>query len=52
VRRTTRGVNGTGHSWIVEAELLKLQKIGQFPDELVRIKGEQIHYVTSQTYQE
>ncbi len=32
------------------AELLKLQRIGQFPDELVKIEGSQIHYVTSRTY--
>jgi hypothetical protein len=29
---------------------LDIPKIGQFPDESVRIKDEQIHYVTSQTY--
>ncbi len=29
----------------MEAELLKLQKSGQFPDELVKIEGAQIHYV-------
>jgi hypothetical protein len=33
-----------------EAELLKLQKSGQFPDELVKIEDVQIHYVASQTY--
>jgi hypothetical protein len=33
----------------VEAELLKLHKSGQFPDESVRIKGAQLHCVTSQT---
>jgi hypothetical protein len=32
------------------AELLKLQKSGQFPEELVRIEVAQIHYVASQTY--
>ncbi len=31
-------------------ELLKLQKIGQFPDEPVRIKFWQIHYVSGLTY--
>jgi hypothetical protein len=41
VRRTPRGGSGTG--WIEQAELLKLQKSGQFPDEPVRIKGAQIH---------
>ena len=29
---------GTGHGQITQAELLKLQKSGQFPDESVRIK--------------
>jgi hypothetical protein len=29
--------SGIVHWWIVQAELLKLQKIGQFPDESVRI---------------
>ncbi len=28
----------------------EVEKNGQFPDEPVRIKDEQIHYVTSQTY--
>ncbi len=45
-----RGGSGTGHGHVAQAELLKLQKSGQFPDEPVRIKGAQIHYVTSQTY--
>jgi hypothetical protein len=31
----------------VPPELLRLQKNVQFPDEPVRIKGAQIHYVTS-----
>jgi hypothetical protein len=29
---------------------LKLQKNGQFPDEPVKIKGTENHYVNSQTY--
>jgi hypothetical protein len=45
VRRTPRGGSGTGHGQIAQAELLKLQKNGQIPDEPVRIKGAQIHYV-------
>ncbi len=45
-----RGGSGTGHGQVVQAELLKLQKSGQFLDEPVRIKVTQIHYVTSQTY--
>jgi hypothetical protein len=35
---------------VAQAELLKMQKIGQFPDEPVKIGGTQIHYVASQTY--
>ena len=35
----------SGHGQIPQAELLKLQKNGQFPNEPVRIKGAQIHYV-------
>jgi hypothetical protein len=42
--------SGTVNYHIVQAELLKLQKNGQFPDEPVRIKVWQIHYVTSRTY--
>ncbi len=38
------------HCWIAQAELFNLQKSGQFPDESVRTKDAQIHYVTSQTY--
>jgi hypothetical protein len=49
-QRKPRGGSGTGHGRFAEAELLKLQKSGQFPDESVRIKVWQIHYVTSQTY--
>ena len=45
MRRTPRGGSGTGHGWIAQAELLKLPKSGQFPDELVKIQGAQIHYV-------
>ncbi len=29
----------------MQDELLKLQKNGQFPDELVKMKGTEIHYV-------
>jgi hypothetical protein len=47
LRRTPRGGSGTGHDQVAEAELLKLQKIGKFPDEPVRIKGAQIHYVNT-----
>jgi hypothetical protein len=43
------GGSGTGHSYVAQAELLKLQRSGQFPDELVKIEGTQIHYVASQT---
>ena len=48
--RRSFGGSGSIHGQIAQAELLKLQKSGQFPDEPVRIKGAQIHYVTSQTY--
>ncbi len=50
VRGTPRVCSGTGHGLIAQAELLKMQKSGQFPDEPVRIKGSQIHYVNDQTY--
>ncbi len=40
MRRTPR--DGSG-SWFVLAELLKLQEIVQFPDDLVKIEGTQIH---------
>ena len=49
VRRTRCGGSGTVHWSITEAEHLKLQKSFQFPDELVKIEGTQIHYVASQT---
>jgi hypothetical protein len=48
--RDPRGGSGTGHWWIALTELLKLKKSGQFPDEPVRIKVGQIHYVTGLTY--
>jgi len=35
--RTPRGGSGTCHDVSAQAELLKLQKSGQFPDEPVRI---------------
>jgi hypothetical protein len=52
LRRTPRGGSGTdhGHESVAQVELLKLQKSGEFPDESVKIKGAQIHYVVSQTY--
>jgi hypothetical protein len=34
----------------VQAELLKLQKSGQFPDELVKMEDAQGQYVAFQTY--
>jgi hypothetical protein len=42
VRRTPRGGSATVHGWFAQAELLKLQKCGQFPDEPVKMKGAQI----------
>jgi hypothetical protein len=50
VRRTPRDGSGTGHGDVPQAELLNLQKNGQFPDELGEIEDTQIHYVSSQTY--
>jgi hypothetical protein len=50
VRRTPSDGSGTGHGQVEKLELLKLQKSGQFPDESVRIKETQIHYVNSQSY--
>ncbi len=48
MRTTPHDGSGTGHGWIAQDELLKIQKSGQFPDELVKIEGVQIHYVASQ----
>jgi hypothetical protein len=42
--------SGKIHRSMAVAELLKMQKIGQFPDDLVKIKVSQIHYESSQTY--
>ncbi len=42
--------SGRVHGRVTQAELLKLQKSGQFPDEPVRIKVTRIHYVICQTY--
>ena len=50
VKRKPRGGSGTGHGRFTEVELLKMQKNGQFPDDPVRIKGVQIHYVNGQTF--
>ncbi len=50
MRRTPHVGSGTGHGQITEAELLKMKKSGQFPDETVRIKGAPIHYVNTQKY--
>ena len=44
---TKSGGSGTGHGHVAQAELLKLPKSGQFPDELVKIEGAQSHYVAS-----
>jgi hypothetical protein len=41
---------GRVHGHVTQAELPNMQESGQFPDELVRIEVEQIHYVSSQTY--
>jgi hypothetical protein len=55
-RRKSRDGSGTGHGRFAQAELLKLQKSGHFPDEPVRMnrrmKVSQIRYGTSsQEYQ-
>ena len=47
MRRTSHVCSGTGHGRITQAELLKLQKSGQFPDESVRTKGAPVHYVNA-----
>jgi hypothetical protein len=49
-RRTLRSGGGRVHCLIPEVELLKLQNIGQFPDETVKIEDPQILYVSSQMY--
>jgi hypothetical protein len=45
-QRQPRGGGGRIHDLIALTKLLKLQRSGQFPDEPVRIKVRQIHYVT------
>jgi hypothetical protein len=32
------GGSGTGHRYVTQTELLKLQRSGQFPDEFVKIE--------------
>ena len=49
--RKQRGGSGTGHGHVAQAELLTLQKSGQFPDELVKIEGAQIHCVSVVYYE-
>ena len=44
------GGSGTGHGDVEKTQILKLLKRGQFPDDLVKKEGSQIHYVTSHTY--
>ena len=51
VKRTPSDGSGRVHGYVAQAELLKVQKSGQFADEFVRIEVTQIHYVVSQTYQ-
>jgi hypothetical protein len=48
--RQPRGGSGRIHDLIALTKLLKLQRSGQFPDEPVRIKVGQIHYVTCLMY--
>ena len=44
MRRTPRGGSGTCHAHVAQAEILKLQKSGQFPDEPVSIKVSQLEF--------
>ena len=44
------GGSGTDHDQIAQAELLKLKKNGQFPDETVRIKVAPVQYVNTDDY--
>ncbi len=50
MRRTPSGGSGRVNCLIPEVELVKIQKRGQFPDEIVKIEDTQIHHVDSQTY--
>ncbi len=45
MRRTPHVCSGTGHGHVALTELLKLQRSGQFLDEVVKIEGAQIHCV-------
>ena len=45
-QRQPCGGGGRIHDLITLTKLLKLQRSGQFPDEPVRIKVGQMHYVT------
>ncbi len=47
MRRTPCDCDGRV-GWIPQAELLKLQKSGQFPDDPAKIEDSQIHSVDSQ----
>ena len=49
--KTTRW-QWNSHWLIVQAELLKLQKNGQLPDESVRVKDTQLHYGNTQVIKE
>jgi hypothetical protein len=40
----TRGGSGTGYGHVAQAELLKLQKSGQFLDEPARIKSHEFKW--------
>jgi hypothetical protein len=50
LQRQPRGGSGIIHNLIALTKLLKLQRSGQFPDESVRIRVGQIHYVTCLMY--
>jgi hypothetical protein len=49
-QRQPRGGSGVIHNLIALTKLLNLQRSGQFPDEPVRIRVGQIHYVTYVMY--
>jgi hypothetical protein len=49
-QRQPHGGSGRIHDLIALTKLLEMQRSGQFPDEPVRIKVGQIHYVTCLMY--
>ena len=47
-----KGTSGGESESVITLDELKLQEIGQFPDESVKIEGTQIHSVDGQTYEQ